>query len=84
MAKGGRQGKSLRWNEENVNAQCVPCNQHKSGNLIDYRIGLIEKIGLDRVEWLEGPQAVRKYTCDEMRELIVHYKTKVKTMRAAA
>lgn len=37
----------------NVHKQCHKCNRHLSGNIVAYRIKLIERIGLDRVEALE-------------------------------
>ena len=43
----------LRFNEDNVNSQCLRCNYHLSANLINYRKNLIKKIGIDRVEKLD-------------------------------
>ena len=40
----------------NVHAQCKYCNQHLSGNLAEYRKRLIEKIGVESVEFLEAIQ----------------------------
>ena len=40
----------LRFNEDNAHKQCSACNSHLSGNILEYRLGLIEKIGLERVE----------------------------------
>jgi hypothetical protein len=59
----------LRFHPDNVHAQCAPCNTHLSGNLIEYRIGLITRIGLASVDWLEGPHDQAKYTIDELREI---------------
>lgn len=44
---------SLRFNEFNTNGQCVRCNHFLSGNLINYRKGLVKKIGEDKVVELE-------------------------------
>lgn len=44
----------LLFNEFNCNGQCVFCNQHKSGNLIYYRKGLIERYGIDVLLDLEN------------------------------
>jgi len=63
----------LRFNEFNNNKQCVQCNQHQHGNLIEYRIGLIKKIGIDRVEWLEGPHEPAKYTIEQLKEIKAKY-----------
>ncbi|HHR5857155.1 TPA: recombination protein NinG, partial [Providencia alcalifaciens] len=35
----------LRFDERNIHRQCVVCNQHKSGNLVPYRVELINRIG---------------------------------------
>lgn len=68
----------LRFEEINNNKQCAPCNNHLSGNIENYRINLIKKIGLDKVEWLEGPHEPKKYTCAELKAIEVYYKEKIK------
>lgn len=45
---------ALRYHHDNIHLQCEPCNTAKSGNQLEYRIRLIKKIGVERVEWLEG------------------------------
>ena len=37
----------------NIHKACAQCNLFKAGNLSAYRPRLVEKIGADRVEWLE-------------------------------
>jgi hypothetical protein len=64
----------LRFEPDNCHAQCAQCNNFKSGNLTEYRANLIKKIGLQRVEWLEGPQEKRKFSIEELKELLTHYK----------
>lgn len=51
----------LRFNVFNIHSGCVRCNRELSGNLIPYRINLIEKIGLWRVERLEHDNSIRKF-----------------------
>jgi len=68
----------LRFNELNVHLQCEHCNLFKSGNIENYRINLIKKIGLDKVEWLEGPHEPKKYACAELKEIELLYKQKIK------
>lgn len=70
----------LRFEEDNCHKQCAPCNNHLSGNLTNYRPRLIDKIGIERVEWLEGPHEAKKYTIDELKSLISKYKEKVKPL----
>lgn len=68
----------IRFDESNVHRQCAPCNDHLSGNIALYRINLIKKIGLERVEWLEGPHEPKKWTIDELKDIIKLYKLKLK------
>ena len=64
----------LRFNELNIFGQCVRCNQHLHGNLIDYRIGLIKRIGVDKVEWIESKHEPQHYTIEELKEMIIKYR----------
>lgn len=74
--------KALTFNENNVHAQCVACNQHKHGNLISYREGLIERIGIVWVQHLELRRHDSiKYTRDELQQIITEYKQKVKNLK---
>lgn len=70
----------LRFDELNVHKQCVHCNQHKSGNAIEYRIGLVKRIGAEAVEQLENNNAVRKWTIDDAKEIKETYRQKIKEM----
>ena len=56
---------ATRFNEDNVHVSCVKCNNFLSGNLSEYRIRLVEKIGLERVEEVERLSATtKKFTVD--------------------
>ena len=70
----------LRFEEDNCHKQCSVCNNHKSGNLINYRINLIKKIGLQRVEWLEGPHEPKHYTIEQLNEIKKHYRAKARLL----
>ncbi|TCK68080.1 NinG protein, partial [Lonepinella koalarum] len=71
----------LRFNEDNCHKQCQPCNTHLSGNITEYRINLVQKIGLERVEWLERKDhKPLKLSVDEIKELIRVYKAKCKEL----
>lgn len=74
---------AYRFNEENTNGQCVACNLHKHGNLINYRMGLVERIGKERVEFLEGSAQRRKshkWERTELEALIKYYQEKTKLL----
>jgi hypothetical protein len=64
----------LRFDERNVHKQCSACNTHLSGNLVLFRAGLIAKLGLESVEWLEGPHEPRKYTIEDLRQIRDDYR----------
>lgn len=64
----------LRFNEINCQKQCAPCNNHLSGNLVDYRINLIKKVGLDKVEWLEGPHDPAKLSIEDIKVIKNKYR----------
>lgn len=45
----------------NIHKACAQCNLFKGGNIAAYRPRLVEKIGVERVEWLESQtQIVRR------------------------
>ena len=74
--------KALTFDEKNVHGQCVACNQHKHGNLINYREGLIERIGIVWVQHLELRRHDSiKYTRNELQQIITEYKQKVKNLK---
>ena len=71
----------LRFCELNVHKQCAPCNDHKSGNIIEYRINLVNKIGADKIEWLERQDhEPKKYTIEDCKAIIKYYKAKIKEL----
>lgn len=59
----------LRFNVFNNHSGCVRCNRELSGNLIPYRLNLIEKIGLQRVERIEHDNTVRKFSIEYLKRV---------------
>lgn len=72
---------ALRFEPLNCHKQCVPCNRHKSGNAIEYRIGLVARIGADAVAWLEGPHAAKHYSIDDLKQIKARYLALVRDMK---
>lgn len=70
------------FDERNVNKQCSrPCNKDLHGNEVQYRIGLIAKIGLKEVEELEelaNRTRYTKWTRDQLNSIVEEYKLKIK------
>ncbi len=74
---------NVRFNEFNVHSSCITCNQYLSGNLIEYRKGLINKIGEEQLTLLElEANKTRKFTIEELKEIINTYKQKIKQYEA--
>lgn len=71
----------LRFTEQNIHRQCSACNNHLHGNLTNYRISLIRRIGLEAVEWLEGKHEPAKYTIDELKEIKKTYSQKARELK---
>ena len=74
----------LRYEPLNVWKQCAPCNTHLSGNAVLFRQALVREIGLDRVEWLDGPHPAKKYTADELRAIKAEYTAKARELKREA
>lgn len=60
---------ALRYNTLNCHKQCATCNNILSANLVRYRRQLVKKIGIAKVEWLEGPHDVNKYTIEDLKRI---------------
>ena len=70
----------LRFHEDNVHRQLVICNRHGAGRAVDYRIGLIQRIGLERVEALESSNTPHKWQREELIEVTQKYRQKLKEL----
>lgn len=66
----------LRFDERNCHAQSKKDNRYGSGCAVDYRLGLIARIGLEAVEAIEADQSVKKYTIDDLKAIKAEYAAK--------
>jgi hypothetical protein len=71
----------LRFNEDNAHRQLVLCNRFGAGRAVDYRSGLLGRIGMERVEKLESDNRVHKWTAEELRAIRATYKQKLKELK---
>ena len=71
----------LRFHEDNCHAQRKHCNNWKAGNAVDYRLGLIKRIGLERVEALEANNEPAKWSIDELKAIRDYYRKKLKELK---
>jgi len=73
----------LKFHPDNCHLQCNRnCNMGRSGNVGEYRINLIERIGVERVEWLEGKdsRAAQNLTLDDIKDINQHYKELIRAI----
>lgn len=74
----------LRFEPLNVWRQCAPCNNHKSGDIVNYRLELVKRIGADKVDWLEGPHEPQRYTIEQLQAIKAEYRAKTRELKRAA
>ena len=74
----------LRFEPLNIHRQCVKCNRNLSGNSVEYRIRLVLRIGADKVAWLEGPHAPRKYDVEQIKAIKAEYRAKIRELKRRA
>lgn len=71
----------LRFNEDNCHRQLVVCNRYGAGRAVDYRIGLIRRIGIERVEALESNNEPHKWQREELIEITATYRRKLRDLK---
>jgi hypothetical protein len=71
----------LRYEPLNIHRQCVKCNRNLSGNAVEYRIRLVQRIGAEKVVWLEGLHPACKYTVDEIKAIKAKYRAMTKELK---
>jgi len=59
----------LRFNLLNIFLQCSRCNRYLSGNVVEYRKELINRIGVERVELLENDNQPRKFDIEYLKRV---------------
>lgn len=64
----------LKFDQRNVHAQLKKCNRYASGNVVGYRKGLIERIGLASVEALEADETPAKWSIDDLKAIRDKYR----------
>lgn len=74
LSRGARP--ELALEPRNIYKQCSQCNDHMSGNIINYRASLIRLKGREEVDWLEGPHQAKHYSAEDFRAIEAEYKAK--------
>jgi hypothetical protein len=69
---------NVRFDEDNVHLQCEHCNTFLSGNLLNYQIGIEQRIGAAKLIELQGRAHLEKrWDVEELKQLIKKYKKKI-------
>lgn len=73
---------SVRFDEFNIHGQCVNCNKHRHGNLLEYQIGIEKRIGGIELFELHRKAHIKKtWSKEELKEIIDIYKKKKKNLQ---
>lgn len=71
----------IRYDEDNIHGQRIDCNYFKGGDSGLYRVNLIKRIGLSRVEELESMKGgTVKRTPQDYKKIEVYFKNKLKSL----
>jgi len=80
FSSGGH--KNVTFDEDNVHKSCEYCNTFLHGNLLNYQIEIQKKIGADKLIELQAKAHItRKFTREELQEIIKKYKNKIKSIK---
>lgn len=73
---------SVRFDPENTHAQCSrPCNKDLSGDLLNYQIGIVNRIGGPAVIELHArAHQNKKWEISELKDIIKKYKELIKNI----
>ncbi|MDK5706382.1 recombination protein NinG, partial [Serratia nevei] len=71
----------LRFDPRQIWKQCQVCNQHKSGNIVPYRVELVRRIGIEQVEDIESNHKRHRWTIEECKAIKAEYQQKLKDLR---
>lgn len=70
----------LRFHEDNAHGQCKRCNRRLAGNAGAYRMGLLERIGADRLHALEADNFPVKWTRELLEQIKRDFAAKAKAL----
>ncbi|OWF84435.1 protein NinG [Yersinia entomophaga] len=71
----------FRFDPRQIHKQCSVCNQHKSGNIVPYRVELIKRIGIETVEAIENNHERSSYSIEELKSIRDYYRLELKKLK---
>ena len=72
----------LRFDERNAHGQRKQCNRYGAGRAVDYRLGLVARIGLAAVQALESDHSSPRWNADDLRAIRGEYRAKLKALQS--
>lgn len=70
----------LRFDERNAHAQRKQCNRYGAGRAVDYRLGLIGRLGPEVVAAIESDQTPKHYTIPDLIAIRDKYRAMTKQL----
>lgn len=70
----------LRFDERNAHGQRKQCNRYGAGRAVDYRLGLVERIGIESVMEIEADNEPRKWTVEDLKNIRDTYRKKAREL----
>lgn len=74
----------LRFDFRNAHGQCKKCNRYRAGNVAEYRVGLITRIGLAAVDALECDQGGGDWTIPGLLAMKADFRAQLRALKEAA
>ena len=76
-----RKWRATRWHEDNVHAQCIPCNRFSEGDAAGYALYMLDRYGRDKVDYLRSlSRTTAKFTDSEGELMLLDFKKKLKDL----
>ena len=67
---------AMRFNLWNIHKACSVCNNHKSGNIAEYRPRIVALLGADRVEWIASQNSRAEYSVEYLKRMAAVFSRK--------
>jgi hypothetical protein len=81
LPRGGYPG--MTFEPDNSRLQCYHCNCHLHGNTTEFRIRLIEEIGIKKVEFMEANRHTQvKWSRSDLHSMIDQFSEAIKELKS--
>lgn len=70
----------LRFEPKNAHKQCKKCNQYLSGNHVEYRFGIAQRLTKSELAFIEGPHEPKRYRVEDLKEVNEEFKREIKKL----